>query len=61
MGPFSTKVMDLMLKTLRGRQYSLIQQTQFTMLSKLIDPLSSNMKDSLRRTTMFLHSLERGY
>jgi hypothetical protein len=49
------------LKTLRGRQYSLIQQTQFTRLRKLLDTLPSNMEDFLRRTTVFLHSLERGY
>jgi hypothetical protein len=30
------------------------------MQSKLLDPLPSHVKDFLRRTTMFLHSLERG-
>jgi hypothetical protein len=30
------------------------------MLSKLLDPLPSNMEDFLRRTTVFLHSLEMG-
>jgi hypothetical protein len=43
MGTFSVKVMFLILKSLRGRHYSLIQQTQFIMLSKLIDSLPSNM------------------
>jgi hypothetical protein len=41
-----------LLKRLRGRQYSLIQETQFTMKSKLLDPLPSKMKDFLRRTTV---------
>jgi hypothetical protein len=59
MGTFSVKVMFLSLKSLRGRHYSLIQQTQFIMLSKLIDPLPSNMKDCIR-TSVFLLSLERG-
>jgi hypothetical protein len=58
MGPFSAKVMLLILKSLRGRHYSLIQQTQFIMLSKLLDPLPSNMKDFIR-TRVILHSLER--
>jgi hypothetical protein len=50
--------MFLILKSLRGRHYSLIQQTQFIMLSKLLDPLPSNMKDFIR-TRELLHSLER--
>jgi hypothetical protein len=50
-----------LLKKLTGGQYSLIQQTQVTMQSKLLDPAPSNMNDFLRSTTMFLHSLERGY
>jgi hypothetical protein len=58
--PFSTRWCFSLLKTLRGRQYSLIQQTQFTMQRKLLDPLPSNMKDFLRRTTVFLHSREMG-
>jgi hypothetical protein len=58
MCPFSAKVMFLILKSLRGRHYSLIQQTQFIMLSKLLDPLPSNMKDFIR-TRELLHSLER--
>jgi hypothetical protein len=48
------------LKSLRGRHYSLIQETQFTMLSKLLDPLPSNMKDFVR-TRVFRHSLVRAY
>jgi hypothetical protein len=58
MVPFSSKVVFLILKSLRGRHYSLIQQTQFTMLSKLLDLLPSNMKDFIR-TRLPLHSLER--
>jgi hypothetical protein len=58
MGPFSAKVVFLILNSLRGRHYSFTQQTQFTMLRKLLDPLPSNMKDFIR-TRVFLHSLER--
>jgi hypothetical protein len=58
MCPFSAKVMFLILKSLRVRHYSLIQQTQFIMLSKLLDPLPSNMKDFIG-TRVLLHSLER--
>jgi hypothetical protein len=60
MGIFEQRWCFSLLKTLRGRQYSLIQQTQFTMQSKMLDPLPSNMKDFLRRSTVFLHSLEMG-
>jgi hypothetical protein len=49
-----------LLKTLTARHYSLTQETQFTMQSKLLDPLSSNMKDFIQ-TRVFLHSLERAY
>jgi hypothetical protein len=59
MGPFSVKVRFLILKSLRGRHYSLTQQTQFIMLSKLLDPLPSTMKDCIR-SSVFLLSLERG-
>jgi hypothetical protein len=43
-----------LMKTLRGRQYSFKQQTEFTMLNKVLDPLPSNISDSLTRTTMLL-------
>jgi hypothetical protein len=38
------------MKTLRGRHYSLKQQTQFTMVNKLIDPLSSDINDGLNKS-----------
>jgi hypothetical protein len=60
MGRFSSKVVFPILKSLRGRHYSLIQQTQFTMLRKLLDHLPSNMKDFIR-TRVFLHSHRRAY
>jgi hypothetical protein len=41
-------------KTLKGRQYFLIVQTEFTILTMLLDPLFSNIKDSLRKTAVFL-------
>jgi hypothetical protein len=31
------------------------------MLTKVLDPLASNINDFLRSATVFLHSLERGY
>jgi hypothetical protein len=52
--------MLLPLKTLRVRQYSLEQVTQFTMLKKVLDPLPSNINGFLTRATVFLPSLHRG-
>jgi hypothetical protein len=49
------------MTTMRGRHYSLKQQTQFTMTNKVIDPLAYNINDFLRRATVFLHLLERGF
>jgi hypothetical protein len=60
MGPFSKRLCFSFLKSLRGRHYSLIQPTQFTRLSKLLDTLPSSMKDFIR-TRVFLYSLKRGY
>jgi hypothetical protein len=40
------------MKMLRGRQYSFNQKTQFTRLNKLLDPLASNINDSLTRATV---------
>jgi hypothetical protein len=45
------------LKTLRGRQYSIKQHTQFTMLNKVLDALASNIKDSLIQAHCIFHSL----
>jgi hypothetical protein len=42
------------MKTLRGRQYSFKQLTQFTMLNRELDPLASNIKDSLTRVAVLL-------
>jgi hypothetical protein len=42
------------MKTLRGRQYSFTQLTQFTMLFKVVDPFLSNINDSLRSSTVIL-------
>jgi hypothetical protein len=58
---FCKKVMFSPMKTLRGRHFSLKQQTQFTMLSTVLDSLASNINDFLRRAAVFFHSLERGY
>jgi hypothetical protein len=49
------------MKTLRGRHYSLKEQTQFTMLNKLLDPHASNINGFLRGAAVVLHSHERGY
>jgi hypothetical protein len=48
-------------KTLRGRHYSLQQQTPFTNINKVLNPLASHIYLFLRSTTVFLHSLESGY
>jgi hypothetical protein len=61
MGGYSKKVMFSPMKTLRGRQYSFQKLTQYTMLNKVLDPLASNINDLLRKGTVFLHSLQRGY
>jgi hypothetical protein len=45
-------------KTLRVTQYPLKEQTEFTILTKLLDPLVSNMKDSLRNLQFFSLLLE---
>jgi hypothetical protein len=42
------------MKTLRGRQYSIKQLTQFTVLGKVLDRLASNINDSLTRDTVLL-------
>jgi hypothetical protein len=40
------------MKTLRGRQYSFKQQIQFTILNKMLDPLGSNINDSISQATL---------
>jgi hypothetical protein len=40
-------------KTQRGIQYSFKEQTEFTILTSLLDPLVSNMKDSLTNLQLF--------
>jgi hypothetical protein len=42
------------MKTLTGRQYSFKQLTQITVLNKMLDPLASNINDSLSRATVLL-------
>jgi hypothetical protein len=42
-------------KTLRGTQYSFKEQTEFTIVTEFLDPLVSNMKDSLRKLQVFSH------
>jgi hypothetical protein len=44
-------------KALRGIQYSLKEQTEFNILTKLLDPLVSNIKDSLTNFQFFSHLL----
>jgi hypothetical protein len=48
------------LETLRGREYSLKQHTQFTMLKMVLNHLASNINDFHRRATEFLLSHWRG-
>jgi hypothetical protein len=61
MGGYSQKLMFSPMKTLRGGQYSFQKLSQYTMLNKVLDPLASNINDLLRKGTVFLHSLQRGY
>jgi hypothetical protein len=42
------------IKTLRGRQYSLKQLTQFQLQNKVLAPPASNIFDSLKQATLFL-------
>jgi hypothetical protein len=42
---------------MRGGQYSFKEQTEFTILTRLADPLVSNIKDSLKKQQFFSHSL----
>jgi hypothetical protein len=58
---FEQRCCSSLMKTVRVRHYFLKQQTQFTMLNKVLDPPASNNNDFLRRATVFLHSLERDY
>jgi hypothetical protein len=61
MGRFCSKVMFLSHETLRAGHYSLKEQTQFTVLNKVLDSLVSNLNDFLRRPTVLLLSIERGF
>jgi hypothetical protein len=47
------------METLRSREYSIKQHTQFSVLNMVLNHLVSNINDFLRRTSVFLHSLER--
>jgi hypothetical protein len=42
------------MKTLRSRQYSFKEQTEFTMVKKLLDAPGSNINDSLKQATLHL-------
>jgi hypothetical protein len=42
------------MKTLKNIQYSFKQLTQFTVLNKVLDPLASNINDSLTQATLHL-------
>jgi hypothetical protein len=44
-------------KTLRGTQYSFKEETEFPIVTEFLDPLRSNIKDSLRKLQVFSHSL----
>jgi hypothetical protein len=53
-GYFEQSWCSSLMKTLRGRQYSFKEQTQFKMLNKVLDPLASNINDSLPQATLCL-------
>jgi hypothetical protein len=59
-GDFAQRWGSSPMETLRGREYTIKQHTQFMMLNMLLSHLASNIYDFLRRATVFLHSLERG-
>jgi hypothetical protein len=40
------------MKTLRARQYSFKQQTQIKLQNKVLDPLASNINDSITEATL---------
>jgi hypothetical protein len=48
------------MKTLRGKQHSFTQLTQFTMLKKVAAPFVSHMNDSLTSSTVLLPIPLRG-
>jgi hypothetical protein len=60
-GCFEQSWFSSLMKTWRGRQYSFKEQTEFTMLNKLMDPLASNINDSLTRATVLLPSIWMGW
>jgi hypothetical protein len=60
MGWFTTRWCSWSRKTLRGMQYSFKEQTEFTILTKLLDPLVSNIKDPLTNLQFFSHLLVCG-
>jgi hypothetical protein len=60
-GEFEPRWFPSVKNTLRGKHYSLEQQAPFTIINKVLNPLASHIHRFLRRATVFLHSLERGY
>jgi hypothetical protein len=59
-GDFAQRWCSSPMETLRGREYTIKQHTQCTMLNIFLSHLASNIYDFLRRATVFLHSIERG-
>jgi hypothetical protein len=51
---FAQKWYSSPMKTLRGRKYSFKEQTQFTIENKVLDPLVSNINDSLTQASLHL-------
>jgi hypothetical protein len=49
------------MKTLRGRQCSFNQLTQFIMLYKLLDPFAASVNDFLTRATVLLPFTWKGW
>jgi hypothetical protein len=60
LGWFSTRWCSPSRKTLRDMQYSFKEQTEFTILTKFLDPLVSNIKDPLTNLQIFSHLLVCG-
>jgi hypothetical protein len=60
-GYFAQSWCSPQMKTVTGRQCSFKQQTQFTMLNKVLDPFASNINDSLTLATLHLPFTRTGW
>jgi hypothetical protein len=59
-GDFAKRWCSSPMKTLRGKQYSFKELTEFTILNKFLDPLPSNIGNCVTRATVLLPFTCRG-